>query len=459
MNITTEFLDKHNVSGPRYTSYPPANFFNTKFTTADYIAQLEASNKQHPENISLYVHIPFCPQRCHFCGCNTEVGQKKPVLERYISAVKTEIITVSSHLDVKNRKVTQIHWGGGTPNAIAFSFIKEIMDLFKERFVIDKNAEIAIECSPAYLEYSHIDQLAEMGFNRMSLGIQDFREDVLAVVNRKGPKLPVEDIVAYLRTKGFSGINLDFIYGLPLQTVESLHETIQKAIDIKPDRIVTFSYAHVPWVKEEQIKLEKIGLPSPNEKMQMLINNIKQLEEAGYIAIGIDHFAHPEDKLTKAFRNNQLHRNFQGYCTLETTGQVYGFGASSISQLWGAYAQNNKGIHEYMDSIEKTGYAIERGYALNKIEQIVRSVINSIMCNGVMDFKQIASEFETTAEDIKKLISYDADKLAAFEKDELITVEGDIIKISDNGRMIARNIAMAFDPYLKQGDTIYSKTV
>ena len=459
MNINSDFLDKHNVSGPRYTSYPPANFFHTKFTTEDYIEQLIASNTQYPENISLYVHIPFCPQRCHFCGCNTDAGQKKSVVERYINAVIQEIETVSSHLDTKNRKVTQIHWGGGTPNAIAMSFIEKIMNAIREKFIIDEKAEIAIECSPAYLEFSHIDQLAAMGFNRMSLGIQDFREDVLAAVNRQGPRHPVKEIVDYLRTKGFNGINLDFIYGLPLQNIESLQETIQKAIEIKPDRIVTFSYAHVPWVKEEQKKLEKIGLPTPNEKMEMLINNIKQLVAAGYVAIGIDHFARPDDQLAVAFKNKKLHRNFQGYCTLETTGQVYGFGASSISQLWGAYAQNHKTIHQYMDAIENTGFAIERGYTMSLNQQIVRSVINSIMCNGILLFDEIATEFGMTANDIKAIVHYDRSKLTAFESDNLITVNEEGVKLSEAGFMIARNIAMAFDPDLKQGEAIYSKTV
>lgn len=459
MNITTEFLDKHNVSGPRYTSYPPANFFHTKFTSKDYIEQLIASNDQQPQSISLYIHIPFCPQRCHFCGCNTEIGQKKSVLERYIQAVKQEIRNVSSHLNVTTRNVTQIHWGGGTPNAIAMHYIEDIMNLIKERFIIDSHAEIAIECSPAYLEFAHIDQMAAMGFNRMSLGIQDFREDVLKVVNRQAPKHPVKEIVDYLRSKGFRGINLDFIYGLPLQTVESIAETIAKAIEIKPDRIVTFSYAHVPWVKEEQLKLEKIGLPEPKDKMQMLIQNIKQLQDAGYIAIGIDHFAHPDDQLTKAFISNRLHRNFQGYCTLETTGQVYAFGSSSISQLWGAYAQNHKNINLYMDAIETNGFAIERGYTMTIQQQVVRSVINSIMCNGLLLFKEIASQFAMSVDDIKEIVQYDATKLEDFEHDNLISISTEGIKISDNGRMIARNIAMAFDPDLKQGETIYSKTV
>lgn len=459
MIITSEFLDKHNVSGPRYTSYPPANFFHTNFNNNDYIEQLKASNNQLPENISIYVHIPFCPQRCHFCGCNTAFGQKKSVVERYIQAVKQEILNVSSNLNLEKRKVTQIHWGGGTPNAISMSFIEDIMNLIKDKFILDKNAEIAIECSPAYLEYTHIDQLANIGFNRMSLGIQDFSDDVLKVVNRQSPKYPIKDVVDYLRTKGFSGINLDFIYGLPLQTVKSFKETIKKAIEIKPDRIVTFSYAHVPWVKKEQLKLEQIGLPNPKEKMEMLINNIMQLQDAGYIAIGIDHFAHPEDQLSKAFKTKKLHRNFQGYCTLETTGQVYGFGASSISQLCGAYAQNHKDINLYMESIETKGYAIERGYALNIKEQIVRAVINSIMCNGVLIFEEIANQFLLSVEEIKKIINFDKNKFIDFEKENLIRISEEEIKISEVGRMISRNIAMAFDPDLKQGETIYSKTV
>ncbi|MEI6695686.1 MAG: oxygen-independent coproporphyrinogen III oxidase [Bacteroidota bacterium] len=459
MQITSEFLDKHNVSGPRYTSYPPANFFHTNFTAIEYIDQLRASNNQLPENISIYVHIPFCPQRCHFCGCNTIIGQKRPVVERYIDAIKQEIKNVAAHLDLKKRKVTQIHWGGGTPNSISMKFIEDIMNLLKKTFILDPKAEIAIECSPAYLEFTHIDQLAAMGFNRMSLGIQDFREDVLKVVNRQQPKLPVKDVVDYLRTKGFTGINLDFIYGLPLQTVDSFMETMKKAIEIKPDRIVTFSYAHVPWVKEEQLKLEKIGLPEPKEKMEMLINNIQLLQQAGYEAIGIDHFAHPNDQLASAFKTKRLHRNFQGYCTLETTGQVYGFGASSISQLWGAYAQNFKNITHYMEAIEKTGFAVERGYALSTKQQIVRSVINSIMCNGVLIFDEIAAEFNLTADEIKTIIDFDATKLLNFEKDKLISISEEGIKISDNGRMIARNIAMAFDPDLSQGASIYSKTV
>jgi oxygen-independent coproporphyrinogen-3 oxidase len=458
MDISSDFFNKYNISGPRYTSYPPANFFQTSFSNADYIEQIKASNSQKPENISIYIHIPFCPVRCHFCGCNTVVGQKKSILDRYVDAVKLEVKNVSSFVDAK-RKVTQIHWGGGTPNSISMSYIKDIMDLIKENFTLEAKAEIAIECSPAYLEFSHIDQLAEMGFNRMSLGIQDFRDDVLEVVNRRAPKHPVKEVVNYLRTKGFKGINLDFIYGLPLQTIESFSETVKKALEIKPDRMVTFSYDHVPWVKKEQKKLEKIGLPDAKDKMAMLVTTIGQMQEAGYIPIGIDHFARPDDELAKAFLNKKLHRNFQGYCTLETTGQVYGFGASSISQLWGAYAQNQKGIIEYMDAIEKDGYAIERGYKLTRDQQIIRSVINSIMCNGLLQFSEIAKQFDLSAEEIKNVVVFERSSFNEFEQDGLIEINESEISLSSKGFMVARNIAMALDPDLKKGEAIYSKTL
>jgi oxygen-independent coproporphyrinogen-3 oxidase len=458
MGVSNEFLNKYNVSGPRYTSYPPANFFNNEFSVTDYIAELKASNNQTPKDISLYFHIPFCPHRCHFCGCSTVIAQKKSVVERYIAAMKQEIRNVSSHLDL-NRKVTQIHWGGGTPNSISMSFIKVIMDLVREIFTIGDQAEIAMECSPAYLEYSHIDQLAEMGFNRLSLGIQDFREDVLLAVNRMGPRYPVKDIVDYLRSKGFRGINLDFIYGLPLQSAESFAETLKQAIAIRPDRIVTFSYAHVPWVKSAQKQLEKIGLPGPEEKMEMLVSSIAQMEEAGYISIGIDHFVLPDDDLAQAFLNKRLHRNFQGYCTLETTGQVYGFGASSIGQFWGAYAQNLKDFPKYIEAVEQTGYAIERGYKLCRDEQIIRSVVNSIMCNGVLVFEEIADQFQLTAQDIKDLTKFDPLKFEDFILDGLMVLDGDKIRINEKGFMFARNIAMALDPAYNQENNIYSKTV
>jgi oxygen-independent coproporphyrinogen III oxidase len=458
MDISSEFLQKYNVSGPRYTSYPPANFFNEGFTTSDYVKELGLSNHQKPENISIYIHIPFCPKRCHFCGCSTVIAQRKLVVERYIRALKTEMEKVASLID-KKRTVTQIHWGGGTPNSISMDYIREIMDWIRHLFVMDPNAEIAMECSPAYLDYKHIDQLHEMGFNRISLGIQDFREDVLNVVNRDVPRHPVKDVVEYLRTKGFRGINLDFIYGLPMQTLDSFRKTIEQAIAIRPDRIVTFSYAHVPWVKAAQKQLEVIGLPDANDKMNLFLQATAQLTEAGYCSIGIDHFTLPDDDLTKAFKSKQLHRNFQGYCTRETTGQVYAFGASSISQLYGAYAQNFKDITKYMDTVEAIGFAIERGYKLNEEELLVRSVINAIMCNGLLNLDEIASDFGLTTAEVKTIIGFDPTKFESYIADGLMQLNDHEIRLSDKGFLCARNIAMVLDPALKTGEGIYSRTV
>jgi oxygen-independent coproporphyrinogen-3 oxidase len=423
-----------------------------------YLAGLVASNGQKPENISIYIHIPFCPQRCHFCGCSTVIAQRQNVVERYIQALKMEIKLVASLLD-PSRKVTQIHWGGGTPNSISMNYIGEIMDWIRIHFKLSQEPEIAMECSPAYLEFKHIDQLARMGFNRISLGIQDFREDVLKVVNREPSRHPVKELVDYLRAKGFRGINLDFIYGLPLQTLESFKETIEKAIDIRPDRIVTFSYAHVPWVKVAQKQLEIIGLPDANDKMNMFLQASAQLTDAGYRPIGIDHFTLPDDDLTKAFENKQLHRNFQGYCTLETTGQVYAFGSSSISQLQGVYSQNHKQLNKYMESIEANGTAVERGYQLTAEEQIIRSSINAIMCNGLLQLNELADEHLISVETLMELLSFDPAKFEAFVEDGLMHLNHHEIRLTEKGFLCARNIAMLLDPALKKGEGVYSKTV
>lgn len=456
--ITESFLLNYNKPGPRYTSYPPANFFTDAFKSSDYVKQLKDSNTQDPNNISLYVHIPFCPQRCHFCGCNNIIGIGKSVIRQYVDALKVEIESVVKNLDL-SRKVTQIHWGGGTPNSVSMDFIREIMDFFHSKFTFADFSEIAMECSPAYLEFNHIDQLAEMGFNRVSLGIQDFRPEVLEIVNRKPPKHPVEDIVKKLRESGFTGINLDLIYGLPLQTVDSFMESVEKAAKIGPDRLVTFSYAHVPWVKEYQKKLEDVGLPTPAEKLSMLVNSYKYLTENGYVSIGMDHYAKPDDELAVALVNKKLHRNFQGYCTRQTTGQVYGFGSSAITQLFGAYMQNVKGVHEYIDLIQQTGFATEKGYSLNREEQIRRDVINEIMCNCYLNFSDVAKRFNTDISDIQKVVDYNPAKLQEFIDDELLVIDGNKISVNEKGKMVVRNIAMAFDPALKTGEGVYSKTV
>jgi oxygen-independent coproporphyrinogen III oxidase len=457
MQISSSFLDKYNKPGPRYTSYPPATSFHTGFDNKQYVDALVKSNNDKPESISVYIHIPFCPQLCFFCGCNTTLSKSNQTIRRYIDAVLKEMDTVFQHLD-KSRKVSQIHFGGGTPNSIQLFYLEEIVDKIKATFAFTDNPEIAIECSPAYLQLEHIDHLAKIGFNRISLGIQDFNKDVLDAINRRPSKLPIEDVIARIKQNNIKE-NIDLVYGLPLQTVESFKGNIERILALQPDRVVTFSYAHVPWVKEAQKNLEKYHLPDADEKIHMLEAGYNLLTENGYNAIGMDHYAKPDDELFLASKAKTLHRNFQGYCTRQTTGQVYAFGTSGISQLWSAYSQNEKNLNAYMDMVEKDGLAVVRGYSMSAQETIIREAINEIMCNGRLDLNEIALRLDTKIDVIKQELEYNPAKLQEFIEDKLLTLNNDVIQVSGDGMMVVRNIAMVFDPLLKVEENKFSKTV
>ncbi|MBI9068093.1 MAG: oxygen-independent coproporphyrinogen III oxidase [Salinivirgaceae bacterium] len=458
IDMLKELLLKYNRPGPRYTSYPPANFFTEKTSLENFKSVLVKSNSEQPENISLYFHVPFCPQLCHFCGCNTDEMLKMSVVELYFKSMLTEIDNVGALLS-KDRKVTQIHWGGGTPNSVAFRFIEEVMVRLRGMFTLAENAEIAMECSPAYISKDYINKLRSVGFNRISLGVQDFNEKVLEIVNRAKPKYPIEEIVADCRDAGFEGVNIDLIYGLPLQTKESYLENIKKAIEIRPDRLVTFSYAHVPWVKSAQKLLEEHGLPSPEEKLEMLLSGYDAIINSGYEAIGMDHFALPNDELAVAKKEKMLHRNFQGYCTKETTGQVYSFGSSGINQLHDAYFQSSKTTSEYIKLIKETGFAIVKGYELSIEEKVIRQLINEIMCNGLLNFEKIAQDFKLSVAEIKRICQFDESKFNEFLDDNLMNIDGNKLTVTESGMMVVRNIAMTFDPNLAENMNMYSKTI
>ena len=456
--VNEKLLKKYSSTGPRYTSYPPATFFDTKFTNEQYQEKLIESNKESPENISVYIHIPFCPQICHFCGCTTETGFTKPFLERYIDALIKEIVYVSKKID-KKRTLTQVHWGGGTPNAISYKYIERVTNKLYETFKFSSNYEMAIECNPAHLEFNHIELLKEFGFNRISLGIQDFKTKVLEGINRKPSKYPIEDIIKKIADEGFTGTNIDLVYGLPYQTTSSFSKTVDRAIKLNTDRIVTFSYAHVPSILPRQKILEEIGFPSSKDKALMYETAFKKLTDSGYVSIGMDHYARPNDEFAIALNNKQLHRNFQGYCTLETTGQVYAFGASSISQLDSAYIQNIKNASQYINSIEKDNLAVLRGYSVNKDQKIIREIINSIMCNYYVDIKSIAKKYNLQVSELYGLIKFKKDNLDDFIEDEILEFKQDIISVKESGRLFTRNIAMRFDPLIDQKIGSYSNTV
>lgn len=458
MEISEDLFQKYNIPVPRYTSYPPATAFNTDFNAHDFIEQIKISNTSSPQNISIYIHIPFCPQRCHFCGCNTAIYQSEEKIYRYIQSLKKEIEYIAQFID-KKRLITQISWGGGTPNSIKMSYIKEIMDLLRSLFLFADFAEIAMECSPAYLDLKDIDSLAEIGFNRISLGIQDFHTEVLDAINRKSPKIDVSETLAYMKKKGFRGLNIDLVYGLPLQTIESFRENIQHAIELQPDRIATFSYAHVPWVNSAQKVLEKYAFPEPDEKLSMLVYAINQLSANGYEVIGMDHFARKDDELAIAKHNGNLHRNFQGYNTKKTTGQVYAFGASGISQLNGCYAQNIKSIEKYVEAVETNSIAIERGYNMSKNDRLIRDTINEIMCNGYIDFAEMASKNSCSVQQFLEITGFNSSKITELINDGLVEVSETSLQVKETGMLVVRNIAAAFDPKYSPTQNKFSTTI
>ncbi|MDR1631931.1 MAG: oxygen-independent coproporphyrinogen III oxidase [Dysgonamonadaceae bacterium] len=452
----TNLLKKYNTPVPRYTSYPPANYFNESFTAKDYESALDASNVSEPRHLSFYFHIPFCRRLCYCCGCNSFSMGKQDKIDLYISALHKEMDRVLPYIDRK-RQIAQIHFGGGTPTILPATILKELNDRLFSTFPAIDHPEVAIECHPAYSDETYWQSLIEAGFNRFSIGIQDFDEKVLKASNRKPALLPLEIIFQILRQKN-TCINLDFIYGLPLQTVDSFSKSILKAIELQPDRLVTFSYAHVPWINKRQMLLEKTGLPAQEEKSRMYERAMEILNQAGYQSIGLDHFVKPSDELYTALQNRQLHRNFQGYCTRRTTGQVYAFGVTAISQLSGAYAQNSKTIDDYIARIDH-GLAVVRGYSLSEDEQINREVIETLMCNYSLDWRDLSERLALPVEKIKQATAYDPARFRDFAADGVIAFDDDRIEIKPEGRLFVRNVAAALDKLMLHTDKVFSRPV
>ncbi|MDO9635211.1 MAG: oxygen-independent coproporphyrinogen III oxidase [Paludibacter sp.] len=459
MEINSVLIEKYNVPVPRYTSYPPANQFQSPFSELTYIRMIEESNTCLPENIAIYIHIPFCDKICFYCGCNTMLYKGEDLVRNYINALKTEIHLLAGKID-KKRKVSQIHYGGGTPNAIDVSYIEEINQMLFDVFDFIPQPEIAIECHPAHINELYLQRLLNARFNRFSFGIQDFNVEVLKTVNRDLPAMPVTEIVAFLKRENPSvSINLDFIYGLPGQTVASFNATMQEAIAIQPDRLVTFSYAHVPWLKKHQQILEKKGLLTSNMKMDIFLSSRELLLQSGYQSVGLDHYVLPSDELSIALNNNQLHRNFQGYCTRRTTGQVYAFGVSAISQFENGYFQNIKETTPYIDLLKQGKLPLEKGLVLTPEQKIIRAVIEQIMCNKMIDLPAFCDEQKIKFDDFIRITQFTEQKIETFLSDNLIEFENKTLIVTEVGSFFIRNIAASFDPTYHQQENQYSKSV
>ena len=454
MNET--LFKKYNVPVPRYTSYPTANEFEP-FDAHRYLKAVETSNDAAADNISFYIHVPFCRHLCHYCGCNSVAMAQPKRIEEYFETLHQEIDLLLPYLR-KDRRISQIHYGGGSPSSMPLPLIRGINEHLLSAFSTIDKPEIAIECHPGYLESNDWQYLSDSGFNRFSLGIQDFNTDVLRTVNRRPSLLPVADIMEILR-KGGAKVNFDFIYGLPKQTTTEFVSTIQTAISLLPDRLVTFSYAHLPSLFKRQMILEKAGLPLQTEKLKMFEEASKMLQSAGYVPIGMDHFVLPDDDLNVALQHHTLHRNFQGYCPRRITAQVYAFGVSGISQLDAAYAQNTKDISSYMAQVNAGQLPIQRGYALAPWQRITREVIECIMCNNAINWHDMAQRLHVSVDEIKQAIHYNEAELQTLQADGLIAFDADSVVITPDGLPFVRNVAAAFDPMMRHNHRLFSKPV
>ncbi|WP_386695153.1 oxygen-independent coproporphyrinogen III oxidase [Lonepinella sp. MS14435] len=434
-------IQKYNHSGPRYTSYPTALEFNESYTNDDF----KVAAARYPERpLSLYVHIPFCHKLCYFCGCNKVITRHQHKADIYLDYVEQEIKTRAALF--QHRLVTQIHWGGGTPTYLSEQQSARLMQMLTDHFKIADNAEISIEMDPREIELSMLAHLRKIGFNRISMGVQDFNKEVQKAVNREQDEAFIQALLMRAKELGFQSTNLDLIYGLPLQSVESFMFTLQKVIELDPDRLSVFNYAHLPARFAGQAKIKDHQLPTPETKLTILQKTIETLGNAGYKFIGMDHFAKPDDELAIAQNKGILHRNFQGYTTQEEC-DLLGLGVSAISLLGDTYAQNQKEIKRYYTDVDSTGIALHKGLVLSQEDCLRRDVIKALICNFKLDFANIEKQYQI---DFNTHFAEDLALLTPLVKDGLVQVSKSGIQVSSTGRLLIRNICLCFDTYSRQ---------
>lgn len=456
-DINLDLIKKYDKPGPRYTSYPTAPQFNEKFTADMYLDEIIKTNtKNEMPDLSLYYHIPYCDTLCYFCGCNMLVTRNRDRIKEYVKYLKNETDLLRTYIN-PNRKVAQLHWGGGTPTHLNPDEISDLVGYIAKSFKFSDNIEAGCEIDPRGLTYEHLQALRDGGFNRISMGVQDFNERVQNAVNRIQPESLTRQVVEWVRELGFSSINLDLMYGLPFQTLETFKKTVETVIDISPDRIAVFNYAHLPWLKKHMGLIKAEDLPKPEEKLQILKMTIELLTNAGYVFIGMDHFAKPNDELSIALREKKLYRNFQGYSTNAGT-DLYGFGVSSISQLERIYAQNLKTEKDYYSLLNNETLPIVKGYYLSDDDILRRYVIMRIMCDFELTFADVESKFNIN---FKEYFKNALNNLKEAEEDNLLIINNNKISITEMGRLLIRNIAMNFDGYIERKEDTgkYSRTV
>lgn len=452
-----ELLKRFDINGPRYTSYPTADRFHGQFSGNDYKAALKGC-AQHQKPISLYFHLPFCPNICYYCGCNKIITKDHGRSAKYIKYLAKEMNLVTEVMGASKKiPVTQLHWGGGTPTFLSHAEMRELMGHIQDHFELQEGGEYSIEIDPRRVGESDIQLLAELGFNRISLGVQDFNLAVQEAVHRVQTIEETQAVIDWARRYGFNSVSVDLIYGLPKQTPDTFKQTVDAVIGMNPDRLSVYSYAHLPTIFKPQRRIAEVDLPVAKDKLDILANTIDQLNQAGYVFIGMDHFAKPNDELAIAQQQGRLHRNFQGYST-QAECDLLAFGISSIGKVHDTYPQNLKTLDEYYHALDQHELPTMRGLKLNKDDILRRELIGELMCQFQLNTEQFAKNHDISFRDY---FSKEMLELKELEEAGLLEWDGEVINIPTKGRLLVRRVAMAFDRHLREASTQakYSKVV
>lgn len=442
-HLTTQLLAKYDINGPRYTSYPTAAQFHSGYQAPQFL-DTASSNQRSESPLSLYFHIPFCHSICYYCACNKIVTRDTGQASRYLQYLYKEIALLDQ-LGWQQRPISQLHFGGGTPTFLNDEQLEALMNKIGEHYQLldDDQGEYSIELDPRTIDTQRLALLRKLGFNRVSLGIQDFDPDVQAAINRRQDFLAISEQMQELRSLGFHSINFDLIYGLPFQNEKTVQQTLEKVLELSPDRISCYNYAHLPHRFKSQRSIDRQQLPTPGEKISLINTVINTLTEAGYVFVGMDHFVKPDDSLARALQSDTLQRNFQGY-SLNLAEDMLSLGVSSISDLGNSYSQNYRKLEDYYQALDTNQLPIEHGVELTAEDSMRKDIIQQITCHRQINIPQIEQRYTL---DFKQHFQQALDRLQPLVADGIVIIDSEHIRVTDTGHHFLRHIAMAFDEY------------
>lgn len=456
LEISEELIRRFDSLGPRYTSYPTADRFDTGFTVQDYAHYLEQRNAAtNKPPLSLYIHIPFCASLCYYCACNKVITKDRSKSAIYLSYLEKELRLVKQHLSARET-VSQLHLGGGTPTFLSHDEMRGLMAMLRSHFDFSEDAEISIEIDPRTVTPETLNLLAELGFNRTSLGVQDFDAQVQTAVHRIQPFEMVEKCINESRAAGFQSINFDLIYGLPKQNLESFSRTLDQVIALSPARIALYNYAHLPTRFKPQRRINEADLPSAEQRLQIFLMSLRRLLDEGYVYIGLDHFAKPDDSLALAMKDRSLHRNFQGYTT-RADCDLIALGLSAIGKIGASYVQNSRSLDDYYAMLDQDVLPVEKGIHLNADDLLRREMIMALMCCNPLNVADIEAQFGIR---FKEYFAEELKRLNAYADEGLMELTPEMVRVTAKGRMFVRAYSMVFDQYLlRQSGAKYSKLI